>query len=62
LSEATKEAKEPGKLLVVASGVAITNGGPGYVRKKTNPPIYSPVAERITSLLSHQDKPDRASY
>ncbi len=37
---------EPGKLLVVTSGVGITSGAPGQVRKETDPPTDSPVMPR----------------
>ncbi len=40
--EAMGSVLEPGKLLMVTSGVAITIGGPGYVRKETDPAIDSP--------------------
>jgi nucleoside-diphosphate-sugar epimerase len=44
--EAMGYALEPGKLLLVTSGVAITNGGPGHVRMETDPPIDSPEIPR----------------
>jgi nucleoside-diphosphate-sugar epimerase len=37
---------EPGKLLLVTSGVAVTKGGPDYVRKETDPPVDSPEIPR----------------
>jgi nucleoside-diphosphate-sugar epimerase len=37
---------EPGKLLVVTSGVGITSGAPGQVRKETDPPTDSPAMPR----------------
>ena len=37
---------EPGKLLLVTSGVAITNGGPGHMRKESDPPVNSPEIPR----------------
>lgn len=40
--EAMGSVLEPGKLLMVTSGVAITVGGPGYVRKETDPAVDSP--------------------
>ena len=40
--ETLGSALEPGKLLVVTSGVAITVGGPGHLRKETDPAIDSP--------------------
>jgi nucleoside-diphosphate-sugar epimerase len=36
----------PGKLLVVTSGVGITSGAPGQVRKETDPPTDSPAMPR----------------
>jgi len=36
--EALGSALEPGKLLVVTSGTALVSGGPGYVRKESDPP------------------------
>ena len=40
--EALGSVLEPGKLLVVTSGVGITSGAPGQVRKETDPPTDSP--------------------
>jgi nucleoside-diphosphate-sugar epimerase len=37
---------EPGKLLVVTSGIGITSGEPGQVRKETDPPTDSPTIPR----------------
>jgi nucleoside-diphosphate-sugar epimerase len=37
---------EPGKLLVVTSGIGITSGVPGQLRKETDPPIDSPSIPR----------------
>lgn len=36
----------PGKLLLVTSGVALASGGPGHVRKETDPAIESPAIPR----------------
>jgi nucleoside-diphosphate-sugar epimerase len=44
--EALGSALEPGKLLLVTSGVAITSGGPGQVRKEADPAIDSPEIPR----------------
>jgi nucleoside-diphosphate-sugar epimerase len=44
--EAMGAALEPGKLLLVTSGVAIVSGGPGQVRTETDPAIDSPVIPR----------------
>ncbi len=44
--EALGSALEPGKLLLVTSGVAITSGGPGHLRKETDPAIDSPEIPR----------------
>jgi nucleoside-diphosphate-sugar epimerase len=44
--EALGSVLEPGKLLVVTSGVGITPGAPGQVRKETDPPTESPVMPR----------------
>ena len=40
--EALGSVLEPGKLLVVTSGIGITAGAPGQVRKETDPPADSP--------------------
>ncbi len=37
---------EPGKLLVVTSGIGITSGAPGQVRRETDPPVDSPAIPR----------------
>jgi nucleoside-diphosphate-sugar epimerase len=37
---------EPGKLLVVTSGIGMTSGGPGQVRKETDAPTDSPMIPR----------------
>ena len=37
--EALGSVLEPGKLLVVASGTGITDGGPGHVRVESDPPL-----------------------
>lgn len=37
---------EPGKLLVVTSGIGITSGTPGQVRRETDPPTDSPTIPR----------------
>ena len=39
--EALGSVLEPGKLLVVTSGIGITAGAPGQVRKETDPPTES---------------------
>jgi nucleoside-diphosphate-sugar epimerase len=44
--EALGSVLEPGKLLVVTSGVGITSGAPGQVRKEIDPPTDSPVMPR----------------
>ena len=44
--EALGSVLEPGKLLVVTSGVGITSGGPGHVRLETDPAIDSPAIPR----------------
>ncbi len=40
--ETLGSAMEPGKLLVVTSGIGITAGAPGQLRKETDPPVNSP--------------------
>jgi len=40
--EAMGSVLDAGKLLMVTSGVAITIGGPGHVRKETDPAVDSP--------------------
>jgi nucleoside-diphosphate-sugar epimerase len=44
--EALGSVLEPGKLLVVTSGIGITQGAPGRVRKETDPPTDSPAVPR----------------
>jgi nucleoside-diphosphate-sugar epimerase len=44
--EALGSVLEPGKLLVVTSGIGITNGAPGKVRKEADPPTDSSVMPR----------------
>jgi nucleoside-diphosphate-sugar epimerase len=44
--EAMGAALEPGKLLLVTSGVAIVSGAPGHMRMETDPAIDSPVIPR----------------
>jgi nucleoside-diphosphate-sugar epimerase len=44
--EALGSALEPGKLLVVTSGIGITSGAPGQVRTETDPPMDSPTNPR----------------
>ncbi len=44
--EALGSVLEPGKLLVITSGIGITAGAPGQVRKETDPPVDSPTVPR----------------
>ena len=44
--EALGSVLEPGKLLVVTSGIGITSGAPGELRKETDPPVDSPTIPR----------------
>jgi len=44
--EALGSVLEPGKLLVVTSGIGITSGAPGQLRKETDPPTDSPAIPR----------------
>jgi nucleoside-diphosphate-sugar epimerase len=44
--EALGSVLEPGKLLVVTSGIGITSGTPGQLRKETDPPTDSPTIPR----------------
>jgi nucleoside-diphosphate-sugar epimerase len=44
--EALGSVLEPRKLLVVTSGIGITSGVPGELRKETDPPIDSPTIPR----------------
>jgi nucleoside-diphosphate-sugar epimerase len=37
---------EPGKLLVVTSGTALTSGGPGHLRTESDPPVSSAAIPR----------------
>jgi nucleoside-diphosphate-sugar epimerase len=44
--EAVGSVLEPGKLLVVTSGVGLTSGAPGHVRTENDPPVDSPMIPR----------------
>lgn len=44
--EALGSGMEPGKLLVVTSGIGITPGAPGQARKESDPPTESPAMPR----------------
>ncbi len=44
--EALGSVLEPGKLLVVTSGIGITAGAPGQLRKETDPALDSPMIPR----------------
>ncbi len=44
--EALGSVLEPGKLLVVTSGVGITGGGPGHIRLEADPAVESPAVPR----------------
>ncbi len=44
--EALGSVLEPGKLLVVTSGVGLTSGAPGHVRTESDPPMDSPMIPR----------------
>ena len=44
--EALGSALEPGKLLVVTSGTGLAEGGPGHLRKETDPPTLNPAIPR----------------
>jgi nucleoside-diphosphate-sugar epimerase len=44
--EALGSVMEPGKLLVVTSGVGLTSGEPGHVRTESDPPADSPAIPR----------------
>lgn len=44
--EALGSVLEPGKLLVVTSGIGITSSAPGQVRKESDPPTDSPAMPR----------------
>jgi nucleoside-diphosphate-sugar epimerase len=44
--EALGSVMEPGKLLVVTSGVGLTSGGPGHIRTESDPPVDSPAIPR----------------
>jgi nucleoside-diphosphate-sugar epimerase len=44
--EALGSVMEPGKLLVVTSGVGLTSGEPGHVRTESDPPVDSPAIPR----------------
>ena len=51
--EALGAVLEPGKLLVVTSGVGITPGAPGQVRKESDPPTESPAMPRRPEQAAH---------
>ena len=44
--EALGSVMEPGTLLVVTSGTGMASGGPGHLRKETDPPADSPAIPR----------------
>ena len=44
--EAVGSVLEPGKLLLVTSGVGLTSGAPGHVRTESDPPVDSPMIPR----------------
>ena len=44
--EAVGSVLEPGKLLLVTSGVGLTSGAPGHVRTEGDPPVDSPMIPR----------------
>ncbi|MGA8507157.1 MAG: SDR family oxidoreductase [Candidatus Sulfotelmatobacter sp.] len=44
--EAVGSVLEPGKLLVVTSGVGLTSGATGHVRTESDPPVDSPMIPR----------------
>lgn len=44
--EVLGSALEPGKLLIVTSGIGITSGAPGQPRKESDPPVDSPAIPR----------------
>ncbi len=44
--EALGSVLEPGKLLIITSGIGITAGAPGQVRRETDPPVESPAVPR----------------
>lgn len=44
--EALGSVLEPGKLLVVTSGTGLTSGGPGHLRKESDPPANTPAIPR----------------
>ncbi len=44
--EALGSVLEPGKLLIVTSGIGITAGAPGRIRVETDPPVDSPTIPR----------------
>jgi nucleoside-diphosphate-sugar epimerase len=46
-------AMDPGKLLVVTSGIGITSGAPGQVRRETDPPVNSPAIPRRPEQAAH---------
>lgn len=44
---------EPGKLLVVTSGIGITSGEPGHVRTESDPAVDSPAIPRRPEQAAH---------
>lgn len=44
--EALGSVMQPGKLLVITSGVGLTSGAPGHLRTETDPPVDSPAIPR----------------
>ena len=51
--EALGSAMEPGKLLVVTSGVAIASAAPGQLRRESDPPAANPAVPRRPEQTAH---------
>jgi nucleoside-diphosphate-sugar epimerase len=50
--EALGSAMEPGKLLVLTSGTGLASGGPGHVRKESDPPVDNAAIPRRPELTA----------
>jgi len=51
--EALGSAMQPGQLLVVTSGTGLASGGPGHIRKETDPPVSDPAIPRRPEQTAH---------
>jgi hypothetical protein len=57
--EALGSVMEPGRLLVVTSGVGLTSGEPGHIRTESDPPVDSPAVPRFRGGASGRHRRSR---